>query len=62
MYQNSLKQIFGERQEELGSRVTVMGLNSVMISWMEDLNHVLYEANRHEIISYRGHLKQKKLE
>ena len=37
----------------MGENSLVMGFNSVMVDWMENLNQVLYEANEHEMMSYR---------
>ena len=57
MDQNSL--VFGDRWQE--PRNTVRELNSGMASWMKDWVR-LYKANGHKMISYIGHLKQKKWE
>lgn len=55
--QNSLQWVFGDGWQELDSRVIVKGFNSVIVSLKEDLNWILYEPNKHEMISYRGHLQ-----
>ena len=51
--------VFGDRWQELGN--TVIELNSGTVSWMKDWVR-LYKANGHKMISYIGHLKQKKWE
>lgn len=48
--QNSLQWVFGDGWQELDSRVIVKGFNSVIVALMEDLNWILYEPNKHEMI------------
>ena len=40
----------------------VIGLNSVIVSWTEDLNWALHETNEYEMVSCRGHLQSTKSE
>lgn len=48
--QNSLQWVFGDGWQELDNRVIVKGFNSVIVALMEDLNWILYEPNKHEMI------------